>query len=296
MNRFDSDDLIDALLEGRATPEDAARLLGDTAGEELEELSELIDTLSRIDPQFAMPSDSAFRGARQSVLARITAESGSRRGGFHRWLPLAAALAAFAVGLAVGKGNTAPTTVAATDTLTDLVARSAQASDPQTHFRYSNLRLQEVDPDTLALTVDVAAELDIRRPKDDLLVNDILANALLSEDSLGARLKVVEHAGRNPRVQRALISAALNDPDMSVRLKALERLIAQDPGAATTQATLLAVVENEESVVMRLMALDALSDDNLDSSLLDSLETDPTDDGGNAVFWHAQQRLNRRSL
>ncbi len=296
MDRSDNyDALVDALLDGRATADETARLLGEDAGEELEQLAELVDTLARIDPGSTAPTDAEFSAARKSVLDRISAdEAAAKPHPRTRWLPLAAALVAFAIGLAIGKGSATPATAPAT--LIDLVARSALAGDLETSFRYSNLRLEEVDVDTLELSVDVAAELDLQRPKDDPLVNEILASSLLNETSLGARLKAVRHAGRSPRVQHALIAAALNDLDMSVRLKALERLIEQDPASQQTQEMLLAVVENEESVVMRLLALDALADDYIDDELLDTLDGEPALDGESAVRWRARQRLNRRSL
>ena len=296
MDRSDNyEKLIDALFEGPASADEAERLLGGTSGSELEELAELAETLARIDPEMAAPSDAQFRATRQSVMATLSASAAppqSRH--LARWLPLAAALAAFAVGLAVGNGDTAP--VAAPLTLTDLVSRSAAGTESDSNFRYSNLRVEAVDADTLALTVDVASELELRRPKDDFLVNEILANSLLNEESLGARLKAVRHAGDNPQIQRALTAVALSDPDMSVRLKALERLVERTPTSPATQATLLSVLENEESVVMRLIALDALSDDRIDSTLLDSLDKNMTPEGGDTVLWHAQQLLNQRSL
>lgn len=290
MNRDDHDALIDALLEGRATPEEAVRLLGDTADEELGDLAELVDTLARIDPDVALPGPERFRDTRQSVLATIEEDSRPRPNHLARWLPLAAALAAFAVGLAVPRGaaESAPEL-----TLTDLVTRSAAGNAAgDSPFRYSNLRLREATAGALAVTVDVEAQIDLVRPKNDPLVSDILASSLVSDDSLGTRLKAVRLAGGSPRLRNALASAALGDPEESVRLKALGRLIEEDVASAETQEILLTVLGEEESVAMRLLALDAIEDDYLGSDLLESLDTD--DQG--AVLWRAQQRISRRSL
>ncbi|MDH3524983.1 MAG: hypothetical protein OES32_15490 [Acidobacteriota bacterium] len=295
MTRIDHDALVDALFEGRATPEEAARLLGGTADDELAELAELVETLARIDPGVAPPSAERFRAARRSVIATIEESRRPRGGRAARWLPLAAALAAFAVGLAVGRGGAAPE-AAAELTFADLVARSAGAGDRaagDAPFRYSNLRLRDAGDGALALTVDVETRLDLVRPKDDLLVSDILASSLVHDESLGARLKAVRHAGTGPRVRRALATAAREDPDVSVRLKALERLIEQDPASAATQETLLAILETEESVAMRLAALDAIEDDYLGAELLESLDTE-NDEG--ALLRRATQRLSGRSL
>ncbi|MCZ6507163.1 MAG: hypothetical protein O7A04_03810 [Acidobacteria bacterium] len=289
------DALIDALFEGRATPEEAARLLGDTAGDELEELAEIVDTLSRIDPSLRTPSESQFRSARKAVLDRIVAAEGPAPGRFSRWLPLAAALAAFVVGLAVGRSGAGP---AETLTLTDLVERGAlqTAAGMGTPFSYSNLRLRELDDGNLAMSVDVAAELDLVRPKNDLLVNDILASSLVNDASLGARLKAVRYAGAGPHVRQALIAAALDDPNFSVRLRALERLIERSAHAAETQEALLAVIANEESVAMRLLALEAIDDDYIGTDLIEFLDNETTEDGEAAVLWYARQRLDRHSL
>jgi hypothetical protein len=291
MNRDDHDALIDAILEGRATPEEAELVLGDTADEELGELAELIGTLARIDPGDALPSPDRFRASRQSVLATIEQSRRPRPNRLARWLPLAAALAAFAIGLAVPRGTAEPTPEL---TLTDLVTRSAAGNAAgDASFRYSNLRLREAGAGALAVTVDVEAQLDLVRPKNDPLVSDILASSLVSDDSLGTRLKAVRLAGGSPRLRAALASAALGDPEPSVRLKALERLIEEDVASAETQEVLLTVLSTEESVAMRLLALDAIEDDYLGSDLLESLDTD--DDQG-AVLWRAQQRVSRRSL
>ena len=82
------DALIDALFEGRATPEETARLLGDTTGDELEELAEIVDTLSRIDPSLETPSEGEFRSAREAVLDRIVAAEAPAPSRLTRWLPL----------------------------------------------------------------------------------------------------------------------------------------------------------------------------------------------------------------
>jgi hypothetical protein len=292
------DALIDALYEGRATAEEAERLLGDISGPELDELAEIVDTLARIDPEPTTPSAARFRAARESVLATIAdSESAGRHGRLLRWMPLAAALAAFAVGLAVGRGNaTAPATTELT--LLDLVDRGAMAASTgaDSPFRFSGMHLTELDDGTLAMSVDVAAQLDLVRPKNDPLVNDILASSLIYDESLGTRLKAVRHLGVNPRMRSALTAAALGDPDMSVRLRALERLIEQDRSAAATQETLLAVIADEESVAMRLLALDAIEDDYLGTDLIETLDDRTLEDGGSAVLWQARQRLDRRSL
>lgn len=296
----DYDALIEALFEGRVDPDEATRLLGERAEDsaELEELAELVDTLARIDPAIDLPSDAEFGAARRQVLDRIAATDGPRRPSpWSRWLPLAAGLVAFAVGLAVGQSR-AETAAPSEPTLADLVTRSALATDRGNDFRFSNLRLEDVGNDMLAVSVNVESDLRLVRPKNDLLVSDILASSLISDDvnSLGARLKAVRYAPTNPRVHEALRTVVLHDADMSVRLKALERLIENHPRSTETQETLVTVLENEASVVMRLLALDALADDYLQPDLLETLDKNPAEEGGNAVLWHAQQRLNSRSM
>ncbi len=213
-------------------------------------------------------------------------ERAARRGGCRSPPPSTA----FAVGLAIPRGAAEP---APELTLTDLVARGAGGTTAgENPFRYSNLRLREAGDGALAVTVDVEAQLDLVRPKNDPLMSDILASSLVSDDSLGTRLKAVRLAGGSPRLRAALASAALGDPEASVRLKALERLIEEDVTSAETQEVLLAVLAGEESVAMRLLALDAIEDDYLAPDLLEGLDTE--DEG--ALLWHAQQRLSRRTL
>jgi hypothetical protein len=73
-------------------------------------------------------------------------------------------------------------------------------------------------------------------------------------------------------------------------------LVEQSPAAAETQETLLAVLADEESVAMRLLAIDALDEDSLGPDLLETLDETTDDDGEGPVLWRAQQRLARRSL
>ena len=85
----------------------------------------------------------------------------------------------------------------------------------------------------------------------------------------------------------------LEDPDVSVRLKALERLIEQDAASSDTQETLLTVLAEEESVAMRLLALEAIRDDYLGADLLEGLDPE---EGEGALLWEARERLSGRDL
>ena len=290
--------LMEALFERRLDADETARLLGGVAGDEIEELAELVATLERIDPTGDEPSAADFAAMRSGV--RRTLEGGNvvslptSQGPASpaRWWPLAAALAAFAVGLGLGRTD-APAPAAEPLTLAEFVA--ASADDPATPFRYTNLQLDELDGDRVALRVALESDLELVRPKNDALVTEILAGSLVGDAPLDARLDIVRHAqGSHPRLRRALIQAATGDPNVSVRLKALQRLVAEAPLAADTQETLLAVLENDTSVAMRLIAVESLDEALLGDEFLDTLATPAT--GEDAVLWHARQRLNRNSL
>jgi hypothetical protein len=83
-------------------------------------------------------------------------------------------------------------------------------------------------------------------------------------------LKAIEKAENvlDPKIRGALVKAMLQDPNLGVRLQAQEKL-AQRPGDAEIEAAQLAVLENEESVRMRLVAIDYLTRSRVDPDRLE---------------------------
>ena len=172
---------------------------------------------------------------------------------------------ALGVGFVMGRGEISTVPVTGRGNLVPEIERAAYAVESlqdtaESPYVYSNLRLRDAGDGRVALSFDVATHLDMIRPKDDPLVSEVLVQAMLQDESLGGRLKAISHAAElvDPRVDEALILVMLRDPSLPVRMKALSQ-VASTPATRQVEEAMLQVLENEESVQMRLQAIDYLS-------------------------------------
>jgi anti-sigma factor RsiW len=141
----------------------------------------------------------------------------------------------------------------------------------------SNVAVRAVGEGRVAMSFDVARHLEIERPVNDPLVNEVLVHAILDQSSMGSRLKAVSMAARaeNGKVEEALVFSMLDDPDLPVRMRALE-ILAESPISEGVQAGLMKVLRHDESMQMRLLAIEVLAngDPGGQRVLEDFLETD----------------------
>jgi hypothetical protein len=141
----------------------------------------------------------------------------------------------------------------------------------------SNVAVRSVGEGRVAMSFDVARHLEIERPVDDPLVNEVLVHAILDQSSMGSRLKAVSLAGRadNGKVEEALIFSMLDDPDLPVRMRALE-ILADGPMSEGVEQGLMQVLRHDESMQMRLLAIEVLADGGVGGQrvLRDFSETD----------------------
>jgi hypothetical protein len=88
----------------------------------------------------------------------------------------------------------------------------------------------------------------------------VLVQSMLQDDSLGTRLNSINHAADlpDPRVTEALILVMLDDPSLPVRMKAMSTLEAASATRRIEEA-MLQVLRGEDSVQMRLQAIDYLA-------------------------------------
>ena len=124
----------------------------------------------------------------------------------------------------------------------------------------SNVAVRPVGEGRVAMSFDVARHLEIERPVDDPLVNEVLVHAILDQSSMGSRLKAVSMAGRadNGKVEEALVFSMLDDADLPVRLRALE-ILADGRISKRVEQGLMQVLRHDESMQMRLLAIEVLA-------------------------------------
>ncbi|MBZ5534630.1 MAG: zf-HC2 domain-containing protein [Acidobacteriia bacterium] len=158
---------------------------------------------------------------------------------------------------------------------------------------YSNVSFSRVDDQKLSLSFDVARHVDLTAGPEDPLVRDLLIQALLNPSPLGARLKAISFAetNRDPEVKRALILSMLNDPSVAVRLKTESNLL-NYKNDSEVQAAFLQVLRKEESVQLRLVALDYLVGNNVSQETLRAVVRDLRSQGETAVLRKAVAYLH----
>lgn len=216
----------------------------------------------------------ALRRRVRTELERRATLAPARRSALRRWRPALAA-AAGVVLLVAGflAGRWQPPTAAGPAWLAELDAtalRSQGLQDVQgSPYVFSNVRLRPHGEGRVELGFDVSTHVAFERPAADPLVQEVLAQTLVGQASLGTRLEAVELSARalEPKTRQALIYALLEDTDQAVRLRALETL-ARLPDSPDLREAFLAVLASDTSVQMRLLAIDALSGRGVDPDAL----------------------------
>jgi len=250
------------------------------------------------------PQETELLQIRRGVLRSLRSEAAA--GGFRgqwEWLPLPMlrpALVALSmvvllgVGFAAGRigsqaGNGAS---AITGSIERVAARNLQLAQSQdSPYSYSNVRLREVDSQTVRLRFDVATHLDLVRAKDDPLVAEVLVQSLVNPASVGTSLEAIDLVGSlQPKVRDALVVAMLEDESLAVRLKAISKLTANDSDVATQEA-LLEVLRSEASVTMRLLAIDHLTTHEVPADALRRALEEGWPEPGTAVYAKAEEYL-----
>ena len=133
----------------------------------------------------------------------------------------------------------------------------------------SNASFKEKKNGTIQVNFDVSRHLELERSKDDPFVKEILAQSLLNSETSSQRLKNIDASETimAPKIKQALILTMLNDNNAVVRQKSLFSLL-KYPNDKDIQDALLKVLNSEESVFMRLAAIDYLANNNIDQKLL----------------------------
>lgn len=127
-------------------------------------------------------------------------------------------------------------------------------------YIFSDVRLRNINSDQVALGFNVSTYMELIRPKNDPLVKEVLAQAVMNPASLGNRLQAISYSGEimGSKVKEALIFTMLNDNNLAVRIKAMSSL-AKYPSDAAIQDAFLKILKDDKQVQLRLMAIDYLT-------------------------------------
>lgn len=136
-------------------------------------------------------------------------------------------------------------------------------------YTYSNVSFREVDGGNISLSFDVTTHLDMVSEKEDPLVRDIIAQSIINPSNVGAELKAISYTKGvvDRKLKEALVYSMLYAPIMAVRLKAMTSLSDYE-NDSFIQDAFLKVLGDEESVKMRLLAIDYLTKSQLSSDTL----------------------------
>lgn len=147
--------------------------------------------------------------------------------------------------------------------------------------------------DNVELSFDVSRRYTVMRPVGDPLVEEAVVQSLVRAEDLGTRLRAIDVGGELPRlasdkVVQGLIFSMLNDAELAVRLRSLDILAEQSADPAIEEA-FLTVLAAEESMQMRLRALDFLAA-NGRSGRVDQVVADLDPDSEMALLVRAGRR------
>jgi len=146
-------------------------------------------------------------------------------------------------------------------TITVLAKENKKLEDiKKSPYIFSNVSMKEVGTNNISLSFDVTTHLDMVGKKDDPLVRDILAQYLLNPTNVGSELKTIAYTEGivDRKIKEALIFSMNHAPVLAVRLKAMQRLY-ENKNDPQIQEAFLKVLGEEESVKMRLLAIDYLT-------------------------------------
>ena len=144
---------------------------------------------------------------------------------------------------------------------------------------YSNVQLKDIDEELVSINLDATTHLDFTGKKDDPLVRDIMAQTLLSSSNVGSELKAISYTRGmvDPKMKEVLILSLHNRPNLAIRMKVMSELNDYKNDEQIKEA-FLRVLHEEESVKMRLLAIDYLINaqvdpDTLEQALIESKVT-----------------------
>jgi hypothetical protein len=157
-----------------------------------------------------------------------------------------------------------------------------------TPFTYSNVSARPVSGGDLDLSFDVSRRVKVVTSMDSPLAKDVLLHAIINPTAMGTQMKAMELTSRigDPKLKEAIVFTLHNDPNLAVRIEAIN-VLASYPYDDTVRDALLKTLREDKEVQMRLLALEHLAGkhvnlDTLEKNIKEAhMESDP------AVLQHA---------
>lgn len=266
----------------------------------------------RAEGTVSEPEDAQFLAMRRSVLREIRKGEPATASFMDRLRSLFAQ-PAFAAGLAVmmlvggfvvghrstsGEPETDRVAEFSEDALVGQIqlaaVRNASFEDAMNApYTFANVRVSEQPDGRIGLAFDVSRHVGVVVEKSDPLVNEVLVQSMLGEASVGAKLKAISTSDvMDAKVKEALIRTMLADENLGVRLRAQERLAGLGADREVEQA-FLDVLRGEDSVQMRLVAVDYLTTGRVEPELVrEAVMGDANDRRIDAVYVRAMEYVN----
>lgn len=261
-------------------------------------LMDIHEELMRIDGPVADPSPEALRAMRSRVLGQISqSNNGGRNSRFnHRvslFVPAFAAAAVLVLGVFLGSWFSRPASV--DDQLLNAITRQASIERSledswDAPLFFSNVAVRDWNDTRVSLGFDVCRSVDLTTGLNSPVASDILTHAILNSDSMGGRMRAMEIAAlsSDERLTRALVVSLQQDPDQTMRISALNAL-ARKGDSEQIQLALLGALRDDDSVQVRLLALEHLVGQSQGLETLETIIREGSEATNPAVFQRVRE-------
>ena len=261
-------------------------------------LMDIHEELMRADANVSDPAPEALRAMRSRVIGQISKRNNGGRDirSKRRTSPFVPALAAAAtLILGVFLGSWFSQSAPVDDQLLKAITRQASVERSledswDTPLFFSNVVVRDWNDKRVSLGFDVCRSADLTTGLSSPVAGDILTHAILNSDSLGGRMRAMEIAtlSTDKRLTRALVVALQQDPDPTMRISALNALVRKDDNEQT-QLALLGALRDDDSVQVRLLALEHLVNQSQGMDMLETTIRQGSKETNPAVFQRARE-------
>jgi len=268
-------------------------------------LMNIHEELMQMDRNVSEPAPEALRAMRSVVLGEISRRNKDVQFGGRttRKIPpfvhSLAAAAMLVLGVFLGSWISTPSSV--DDQLIQAITRQAKVERSledswDAPLFFSNVAVRDWNDKRVSLGFDVCRSVDLTTGMDSPLAGDILTHAILNSDSMGGRMRAMEIAALSTerRLTGALVVALQQDPDQTMRVAALNALARKD-GSEQIHQALLGALRDDDSVQVRLLALEQLVSQTQGFEALEAVIRQGNETSNPAVFQRIRELRTDRS-
>ncbi|MEZ4649029.1 MAG: HEAT repeat domain-containing protein [Candidatus Eisenbacteria bacterium] len=301
--------LIERYQCGEIAPDELIALEGHTRScPDCRALMQAHDQLMELGDSVPEPTAAELSLMRGRVLAQIDSEApGLGPSSFWNDLraflgahPIAVAPAAVVVLMAAvlfGRWTASPTGAGGDTLMAELRDQAGRRLDAGEYLdnplTYNNVSIRPRG-DRFALSFDVSRHVEFEADSRSPVVRDVLLATIVEAPLSGQRLRAIQLTPSiaDDRLREALVFTLRNDPDLAVRIEALDAL-GRYPDAPEVREAMLQILGSDPAVQVRFLALDYLSSRNIDPGLLrQAIDTRPLD--GDAALRQRTFQMERR--